>query len=306
VHYDFTAGLPPEFSFTRASSGTRFGVSGALETVLADQPRIDYDPNTSLSRGMLAETSGINSLIHSRDLTQVNWTGSADVVRDEVGIDGVANTACTAEDAGGAGESVLQNVTIANDSAVHVVSAYFKKTVGAVTFPAIRTDLRDGASKIDLLIVDTNAGTVVFDALRNQTGAGQGIEDVGAWWRVWYNITNNNSGNTTLRLQILPSASGDGVTYGGSHRGVCIVDGCQVELNQSVPSSVIATSTVAVSRAQDAPVHLLSIGNRDVLITYDDGSTETLHNEAIVSGWWPTLSRPRVQAMDLLAVGSLP
>lgn len=91
--------LDPRITFTRASSGTHFNSTGLLVTVGNDVARFDYDPATLLPRGLLIEESRTNVLPHSRDMTQAVWTkANTGAVRTQVGIDGVASSACLMTD----------------------------------------------------------------------------------------------------------------------------------------------------------------------------------------------------------------
>lgn len=60
------------FSFSRASSGTRFNASGVLETVAANQPRFDCDPVTLAPKGILIEESRTNLATESEFRNGIN------------------------------------------------------------------------------------------------------------------------------------------------------------------------------------------------------------------------------------------
>lgn len=87
--------LDPSITFTRAlNTATYFNSAGLLTTANANVPRFDYDPVTLAPRGLLIEEARTNTLLQSRDMTQAAWV-KTDVTptRNQVGIDGVANTA---------------------------------------------------------------------------------------------------------------------------------------------------------------------------------------------------------------------
>ena len=62
---------PLPFTFDRASSATRVNKQGLIETVGADQPRVDYlnDSNGAL----LLEPSRTNLITYSEDFSQSAW-----------------------------------------------------------------------------------------------------------------------------------------------------------------------------------------------------------------------------------------
>ena len=77
--YDFTASpsLDPSISFTRASVGTYFDISGALQTASSGTPRFDYDPVTHAARGLLIEEARTNVLLNSAALGTQSVTVTA-------------------------------------------------------------------------------------------------------------------------------------------------------------------------------------------------------------------------------------
>ena len=67
VSLGFTnASLDPRITFTRAdATATRTNSSGLIETVAADTPRLDYDPISLVSKGLLVEESRTNLVVYS-------------------------------------------------------------------------------------------------------------------------------------------------------------------------------------------------------------------------------------------------
>jgi hypothetical protein len=59
-------GLDPRISFTRASSGTYFDVTGTMQTAASNVPRIGYDPVSHLIQGLLIEEQRTNALSNPR------------------------------------------------------------------------------------------------------------------------------------------------------------------------------------------------------------------------------------------------
>ncbi|RYG61598.1 MAG: hypothetical protein EON60_02970 [Alphaproteobacteria bacterium] len=63
---DFTKGeLPTGMSFSRASGGSVFDAAGSLAVRAANEPRLDFDPVTYQSRGLLIEEQRTNHLRNS-------------------------------------------------------------------------------------------------------------------------------------------------------------------------------------------------------------------------------------------------
>lgn len=80
LNYDFVRDgsgqgfLDPLFTFTRASTATRFNASGVLETVAANVPRFDFDPVTLACRGLLVEEARTNYALNTESTT--GWASS--------------------------------------------------------------------------------------------------------------------------------------------------------------------------------------------------------------------------------------
>lgn len=62
-----------EFDFSRASSATYVDKNGIMQVAAPGMPRIDHDPVTKNCRGYLLESSSINLVLRSADLTNGRW-----------------------------------------------------------------------------------------------------------------------------------------------------------------------------------------------------------------------------------------
>jgi hypothetical protein len=71
--------LDPRITFTRASTGTYFDVSGTMRTATTNAPRWDYDPVTLALRGLLIEEARTNLLLNSAVLNTQSVTVPASV-----------------------------------------------------------------------------------------------------------------------------------------------------------------------------------------------------------------------------------
>lgn len=69
--------LPAAVSFSRASSGTRFDATGALQTLTTNTARLDYHPVSKAARGLLIEGQRTNLLLNSATLSTQSMTVSA-------------------------------------------------------------------------------------------------------------------------------------------------------------------------------------------------------------------------------------
>ena len=69
--------LDPRITYTRAGNATYFDSAGAMQTVGANVPRLDYDPITLQPRGFLLEPAVTNSLLNSATLATQSVTVTA-------------------------------------------------------------------------------------------------------------------------------------------------------------------------------------------------------------------------------------
>lgn len=309
LRFDLTTGLPPAFGFARASEATRTGPAGTLETVAPDVARVHFDPaGSGAPLGLLIEAARTNVITHSRDLTHASWNAfGAQVARDATGIDGQPNTAMTlADNSSGIGANIRQGITIAADMSAHAVSAFFRKTSGATTFPALRARILGGSALDTELHVDTDTGGAEFDQSLNAGGSDIAVADHGDWWRASFVIRNNGTaGNTTLELMLFGAMTSVIGMRDTAVTGSAVIDGVQVETHAAKVSSYIYTTTVPVTRAADQAALLADIGLCDVVLTYGDGSTDILPGEPVVAGWWPAQRRACLRWIDLHAPGTV-
>lgn len=93
-----TAAVGPTPTFTRASAAWYFNSAGIMQQAAINQPRFGYvwNQNTSawIQCGLIIEGQVTNYCLWNRDLTNPVWTASGmTVAKDQVGLDGVANSA---------------------------------------------------------------------------------------------------------------------------------------------------------------------------------------------------------------------
>jgi hypothetical protein len=115
---------PSGITFTRASAAYAKRSDGIWQSFGSGVARIT-------DKGLLIEGSRINRALYSRDLTNPAWTATnVTVARNQVGIDGTANSACSLTATAGNG-TVLQAVT--NASTGRYFSIWVKRIIGTGT-----------------------------------------------------------------------------------------------------------------------------------------------------------------------------
>jgi hypothetical protein len=115
-------------------------------------------------KGALIEGLRTNRALHSRDLTQAAWTATnVTVARSQVGIDGLANTACSLTATAGNG-TVLQAVTDA--SKARYFSVWIKRITGTGT---IEVTLDNGSTWTAVTVTSVYTRVGATQTLANPT-----------------------------------------------------------------------------------------------------------------------------------------
>lgn len=152
---DFMSGnLDPRISFTATASRYYFNSSGLLVAAGANVPRFDYGLEGTTLKGLLIEFGTTNEVVDAsvRDFTEGAWTPSnLTPLKDQVGIDGSANSASSLEATAGNG-TILQAIT--STSAVRYLSFYLKRLVGT---GAIELTLDNGSTWTPVTVTSTTA-----------------------------------------------------------------------------------------------------------------------------------------------------
>jgi hypothetical protein len=225
-------------TFNRATIAYYFDGNNVLQQAAIDAPRFT-------GKGLLIEAAGSNVCLQSRDFTVSPWQEgfSPNPVMDSVGIDGVANSACTVTDASAATASlVYQVVTIPDDSNQNTGSVFIKKDNDETRFPEVHMSQTGGTATQYGVHVNTKTGAT---AEREDVGTNSHtIEDWGDWWRVILTTTNNGTGNTLLDLKVRPAGGTSIGVHSNTAVGSVVIDQAQVELNQAFASSPIITGAL--------------------------------------------------------------
>lgn len=191
---------------------TLLGSDGTFEDDLCDAAFADvrdevlraHPWNTAVKRTILAENLLLQSAVFDNaSWVKTNVTATANQIRSPQGD--TEGDLLDDADAGNAG-TVVQAVTVPNDSKNHTLSIYFKQGTASITRVTL---VYSGGSGVTQNVDITWGATPTIDA-----GT---IEDIGdGWWRLAITLLNNGSGNTTLTVTILPAgatASATGTVY---------------------------------------------------------------------------------------------
>lgn len=245
-------------TFTRSSEG-RYRDAGlvqqtAASDILRDQHYVRNE-NGILVRATRLEAARTNSVLRSEALDHADWTlSSVTVTPDDVVAPDGKQTAEKVEDTSDTtAEKFGQTVAVADDSLNRAASIFVKKAAHD-RHCALQLWFVGGTTEL-IYEVQLNPNTGETDASRLDAPTRFGVEDVSSdWWRLWVVGPNNATGNTTIRYRFQPAM---GATFGSalsSDTGFQHAWGAQLEGvsgGAAFPSSYIATTSSAVSRAAD-------------------------------------------------------
>jgi hypothetical protein len=210
-------------------------------------PRIGhhvYNGSAWANEGLLAESESRTNLIeHSNELDGSTWSdgGLTSRTADEVGPDGVSNSAYTLTADTSTGSHHNNNNTAVTAGNTYTGSIYVKK--------GTQRYVRIGAGSAGVwgarVIFDLDNGAV--DTVDNGSGI---IKEVGnGWYRCSVTGDVSSTTSTGFLIQILDASKN--VTYTGAGTETVIIYGAQVEIG-STPSSLIPTSGSSVTRAAES------------------------------------------------------
>jgi len=233
----------------------------------------------------------INDCLWNRDLSNGVWlqTNTPTIVQDQIGIDGVLNTAWTlGDDDVVNNESIYQDVTIPDDNNTHAIHTYILLEDDQATFPEIQLQLVGGATtqhvetqlnKKSGVIINREAVGTVSSSVESVLLGGRN------WWKLTQTVQNNTTGNTTLRVRMYGAAGAVWNTWDATVTGSCVIDAVQIELDRSDTMWNIFTEGTPVSVDNPIPIdYVIDSGSVD----YQLPVGEVLGNEEVSNGTFDT------------------
>lgn len=248
-----------EVTFTRASDGTYFDALGILQTVGSNIARVHYIQDGTTDFGLFIEGSAENICLQSEDLS-TTWTN----VNSSESVD----MAVSPENTFTADELIVDTgVTVPHAIEQTYTGSTVNDFCGSIfvkqsTHTDMYLRLSDAADTdfIDI-IVDLSDGTILQAA--TATGGNASVTDGGVvtlgngWYRVWISGICDNT--LTAHKMVVGISQDTTISYTGNGTDSIFVWGGQIE-QASIPSSYVATTTVAVTRAADvATVDLTAV-----------------------------------------------
>lgn len=238
VDLSFMGSLPSICTFSRASNAWRFNSSGVLETVAANVPRFDYDPETLALRGLLGEEARTN-LVKSSNATNVGVYGSPTITANAgASPDGSSNAVQVATSVSSSGVYLSTTNAPLSPSTQYTLSLFIKYISGTQTLligvpNSFTGNTGDKSFTLNLL-------TKVVSSVDPSISNIKVVQQANGWLRVSY--TSTTAATATGGGQLMYTAGGTGVFQ---------YYGLQTEQG-SFATSPILTSGTALTRAADS------------------------------------------------------
>ena len=240
-------------SFTRASTGTYFDVFGVLQTALTNGQRTHYMQDGSGDYGFFVEPAATNDCLQSEDFT-TTWTtvNSTTFTQSAVAPDNNATGNVIIVDTTVSAPHAIEQTFTGSTSVDRCASVFVKQ--GTHTDMYLRLSDTADTDYIDI-IVDLSDGSILQAATAtggNAAVTGGGVETlINGWYRVW--ISGICDSTTTAHKIVVGVSQGTTISYTGNGTDSIFNWGAQIETG-SYPTSYIATTTIAETRAADVPL----------------------------------------------------
>lgn len=217
-----------------------------IDTVAIDKHRIEYDPETGETLGILIEDTSTNLALRSEEFDNASWSKTA----SSVTLDSIISPDLTLN-----ADKLVEDSTAASQHAINQQIAYtignlytFSIFVKADTISQVALSLGSGAFGVtvryDFLDFESGVATEITPGT-NSSGE---IKKIGnGWFRCSITAEATITASTAASLFLIKAGS---LTYNGDGVSGLFIWGAQVELF-SKKSSYIKTTSSTVTRAAD-------------------------------------------------------
>lgn len=287
--------LDPIITFTRASTATYFDSTGTLTTAAINAPRLDYNPSTLAAQGLLVEEQRVNSLRNNTMVGAVAGTPGTAPTSWTVQIN--TTTGLTTQVVGTGTESGVTYIDLrvsGTASGAGTLDVFFENAsaVAALTgqtwtgsvYTKLQAGSLTGISSPTFRLYEYTSGVVFvtgqIGAIATPTTAGLATQ------RTTATLTTNGGATVAAIRPLINYVIANGAVIDITLR----VGLPQLELG-AFATSVIPTSTVAVTRAAD-------FANITNLSPWYNAEAYTLFGQALASNSNPLASQVLVSLND--------
>lgn len=240
LEFDKMLELDSRISFSRASTASYFNSSGILVTAISNQPRLDHDPITGESVGLLLEETRTNLLSYSEQFNDTYWTkASVTVTADSTtSPDGTTNADLILEEETVTAHQLVGTETV-NSETTNVTASIFLKPAGRS-----RCTLTVTASN-NYFTADFDLSTSSTSTSSSGTGAAESstIQPlINGWYRISLTGKTGQSGTTSFILRFNDDTIN--LSYLGDNTKGMFLWGAQLEQGNFSTSYIKTTTTV--------------------------------------------------------------
>lgn len=240
----FLSALPSGATIARTGNATYFNSAGVLSTAGTDVARIDYDPKSLASQGLLYEPSAAtNTIQQSTPSTTAVW-GSFGLIGLTTGQPGLA----------GASSATKCTPSASGSSSYRIRQAY-DWTAGVAT---IACDIKSaGWTWIALHFNDLNLKRIWFNIVTGAVGSTQGSGDITGsiidLGNGWFRLIASRTVDTAAGVVEIWASGGDGsANLNATPNGTdaFLIENIQVENGPLASSRIMTTASAATRNAE--------------------------------------------------------
>ena len=239
--------MPPQVTFSRASTGTYVGENELVQTAANDTSRFNWGDGKC--QGLLVEQSRTNIIQNSLITSTNGWQAGTTLTPNNALAPDGTNTATTCLPASGATQTITSPLRIVPTANAFTFSTFVKPTSVFTHFRLAVVNYSDTANQSVIFDttktgIDGDGITPNFQNTSNYLGATMDKSYGNGWVRL--SLTVNFVGpdlNGVMQLSNVSPSVGDGVNSFPVWQG-------QLE-EGTFPTSLIPTSGAAATRAQD-------------------------------------------------------
>jgi len=229
-----------DFTVDVDADATRVNSDGLIESVSADQARLDYDPSNPQDPHLLLEPSRTNSLPESENFS-TNWIAVGSTVSSGISSpDGGTNAYSLIEGTASGGKIIYDTISVSAGSVTY--SLFMKKGDKRYTALLLSGVVATSMFNVDL---ENGTGTTVTGSFDSTS-----IEEYpNGWYRISVTATAT-AGNLNCNVYLMNGATYNDRNYTGNGTDKTYIFGAQLE-EGSYPTSYIPTEGSAVTRTND-------------------------------------------------------
>lgn len=248
LNFTHKNGFNSLLNISRSTTSTLVNSRGFVEVAPANTLRISHDPVTLECKGLLVEPTRTNLLSNSNNFSVWSQMAPVTVSQNQPGPDGTTSGwTLTDNSTGGDDGAVYNAISVTPSTTTRYCLSVFVRA-GSATFLDVHAFFTGSSTKGSMIRYEFSTNTLTpgaADGVGIVPTAFGVINHANGWKRIWFVVTDANSGlNNSLQIRI--SGAGRSIPNTGNS----IIYGAQMEVG-GFPTSYIPTTTSSVTRNAD-------------------------------------------------------